>query len=229
MITPAVNPKIRRPIHVAMSRSPPMQAKEWPCPQPAQCLSGRKSANFCFYSLIRRLRGIGSACRDFFVCLNWGAMASKYVHEGTDTPRLLLQRTAAGDKEAFPALYRLYGPRVMAVVRKRVAEPELAEELVQDVFVAAWQSARGFRADLGDPELWLLGITQHKLHDHWRRLKRIAQAVGVPWDLEARESMPQPEVRLSIAQALYILSTDQRRVIDLIYAAGLTYSEAAPV
>lgn len=97
------------------------------------------------------------------------------------------------------------------------------------MFVAAWQSARGFRADLGDPELWLLGITQHKLHDHWRRLKRIAQAVGVPWDLEARESMPQPEVRLSIAQALYILSTDQRRVIDLIYAAGLTYSEAARV
>src|SRR2546425_11451344 len=107
--------------------------------------------------------------------------------KATDTPQLLLQRTVAGDKEAFHALYRLYGPRVMAVVRKRVAEPELAEELVQDVFVAAWQSARGFRADLGDPELWLLGITQHKLHDHWRRLKRIAQADALTWDRRATE------------------------------------------
>lgn len=164
------------------------------------------------------------------MCLNWGAMASKYVHEGTDTPRLLLQRTAAGDKEAFHALYRLYGPRVMAIVRKRVAEPQLAEELVQDVFVAAWQSARGFRADLGDPELWLLGITRHKLQDHWRRLRRIAEAVAMPWDPAARETpMPHPEVRLGIAQAICTLSTDQRRVIDLIYVAGLTYREAARV
>src|SRR5262249_16201888 len=130
-----------------------------------------------------------------FLCPSWGARAPKYVSEGTDTSGLLLQRTAAGDKEAFHALYRLYGPRVTAIVRKRVAEPRLAEELVQDVFVAAWQSARGFRADRGDPELWLLGITRHKLQDHWRRVRRIAEAVGMLEDREARETlMPNPEV-----------------------------------
>jgi RNA polymerase sigma-70 factor (ECF subfamily) len=157
-------------------------------------------------------------------------ISPKYVHEGTDPPRLLVQRTAAGDKEAFHALYRQYGPRVTAIIRRRVVEPEIAEELVQDVFVAAWQSALGYRSDLGDPELWLLGITRHKLQDHWRRVGRIAETVGIPWEGAPREApLPHPEVRLSIAQALGRLSIDQRRVIDLIYATGLTFREASRV
>jgi len=154
----------------------------------------------------------------------------KYMHQATDTPRLLLQRTAAGDKEAFRLLYLQYGPRVTAMVRRRIAVPELVEDLVQDVFVAAWQTAQGYRSDLGDPELWLLGITRHKLGDHWRRLGRIAEWAGVPWEEPAVEAaLPRPEVRLSIAQALGALSIEQRRVIDLIYGYGLTFTEAARV
>src|SRR5262244_3566612 len=112
------------------------------------------------------------------------------MHQAIDTPRLLLQRIAAGDKEAFQALYLRYGPRITAMVRSRIAEPEVAEELVQDVFVAAWQTAQGYRSDLGDPELWLLGIARHKLQDHWRRLRRLAEwaGVGVPWEDRAVEA-----------------------------------------
>jgi RNA polymerase sigma-70 factor (ECF subfamily) len=155
-------------------------------------------------------------------------IAPKYIHEEPDMPRLLLQRIAAGDKEAFHAFYRHYGPRVAAVVRKRVTEPQLAEELVQDIFVAAWQSAQGYRSDLGDPELWLFGIARHKLQDHRRRLGRIAETLGIP-SAGTRPDTPvlPPEVRLSIAQALGRLSVDQRRAIDLIYTAGLTFREAS--
>jgi RNA polymerase sigma-70 factor (ECF subfamily) len=148
--------------------------------------------------------------------------------EGTDTPRHLLQRTAAGDKEAFHALYRRYGPRVTAMVRRRIAEPELVEELVQDVFVAAWQTAQGYRSEFGDPERWFLGITRHKLQDHWRRLARIAEAASIPWPESVAETPGiHPEARLSIGQALGTLSTEQRRVIDLIYGYGLTFAETS--
>jgi len=148
--------------------------------------------------------------------------------EGTDTPGHLLQRIAAGDKEAFHALYLRYGPRVTALVRTRVDERELVEELVQDVFVAAWQTARSYRTDLGDPEHWLLGITRHKLQDHWRRLGRIAKTAGMPW-YESVVETPEshPEVRLSVAKAIGTLSAEQRRVIDLMYGYGLTCAEAA--
>src|SRR5262249_30836986 len=122
-----------------------------------------------------------------FLCAYTGPMSGvvppispKWAHGASDTSRLLLQRVAAGDKEAVHSLYREYGPRVAALVRKRVGEPQLAEELVQDIFVAAWQSAQGYRSDLGDPELWLLGIARHKLQDHWRRLRRLAERVRLP-------------------------------------------------
>ena len=155
-------------------------------------------------------------------------IAPKYLDEEPDMPRLLLQRIAAGDKEAFQAFYRHYGARVMAVVRKRVVEPPLAEELVQDIFVAAWQSAQGYRADLGDPELWLLGITRHKLQDHWRRLRRMADTLGIASTSSAHDVMfLAPETRLALAEALGRLTVDQRRVIDLVYTAGLTFSEAS--
>jgi RNA polymerase sigma-70 factor (ECF subfamily) len=99
---------------------------------------------------------------------------------------------------------------------------------VQDIFVAAWQSAQGYRSDLGDPGLWLLGITRHKLQDHWRRLGRIAETLGLPsTGVASRKPLLQPEVSVSIAQALGTLSFDQRRVIDLIYTAGLTFREAS--
>src|SRR5262249_5038204 len=152
----------------------------------------------------------------------------KYMVEGTDTPRHLLQRTAAGDKEAFEALYRRYGPRVTAMVRRRIAEPALVEELVQDVFVASWQTAQGYRSDLGDPERLLPGNPRHKLQDHWRRVARIAEAVGIPWPESVVETPRlDPEAQLSIGQALGTLNAEQRRVIDLIYGCGLSFAETA--
>src|SRR5262245_31888509 len=170
-----------------------------------------------------------------FLCVYTGAMsepvrpiAPKYLYGEPDMSRLLLQRIASGDKEAFYAFYRDYGPRVAAFVRKRVPEPQVVEELVQDVFVAAWQSAQGYRSDLGDPELWLFGITRHKLQDHWRQVGRIAETLGIFSTGAANDrSLLSPEIRLSVTQALAVLTVDQRRVIDLIYTAGLTFREAS--
>lgn len=151
------------------------------------------------------------------------------LEDGTDSAQMLLRRIAAGDREAFGALYRRYGPRVAAMVRRKVGAPHLVEELVQDIFIAAWQTAQGYRSDLGEPESWLLGITRHKLQDHWRRLARIAATVGIPSEGPPRGAMPDPAVGLSVAEALRSLSADQCRVIILLYGNGLTCAEAARV
>lgn len=142
--------------------------------------------------------------------------------------RWLLERVAKGDRDAFHAFYDCYGARVMAMVRRQVAVRQLAEELVQDVFVAAWLGARGYRGDMGDPERWLLGITRHKLQDHWRRLRGLVRAMGAHAEqvrLEAR--MADADLRLAVEEALSGLPADQRRVLDLIYQGGLTFAEAA--
>jgi RNA polymerase sigma-70 factor, ECF subfamily len=139
----------------------------------------------------------------------------------------MLQRVAEGDREAFHAFYDRYGARVMAMVRRRVVGHALAEELVQDVFVAAWLGAAGYREEMGAPERWLLGITHHKLQDHWRRMRGLARAVG---DLDRAgpvSSMASGETRLIVEEALAGLPKAQRRVLDLIYVGGLTFAETA--
>jgi RNA polymerase sigma-70 factor (ECF subfamily) len=156
-----------------------------------------------------------------------GASRSNFVDGAVDS-RWLLERVAKGDREAFHAFYDCYGARVMAMVRRHVAVRQLAEELVQDVFVAAWLGARDYREEMGDPGRWLLGITRHKLQDHWRRLRGLVRAVGAHAEqvrLEAR--MADTDLRLAIEEALSGLPPEQRRVVDLIYQGGLTFAETA--
>ncbi len=149
------------------------------------------------------------------------------VDEAPDAQQML-RRVAAGDREAFHAFYARYGARVMAMVRRQVGARQLAEELVQDVFVAAWLGAHGYREEMGDPERWLFGITRHKLQDHWRRLRGLVRTVGVHAEqvrLETRT--PDPDLPLAIEEALSGLPVEQRRVLDLIYQGGLTFAETA--
>lgn len=148
--------------------------------------------------------------------------------DGEVDSRRLLERVAKGDQQAFHAFYDCYGARVMAMVRRQIAMRQLAEEVVQDVFVAAWLGARGYRQEMGDPEHWLLGITRHKLQDHWRRLRGLARAMGAHAEqvrLDTR--MADTDSRLAIEEALSGLPAEQRRLLDLIYQSGLTFSEAA--
>ena len=142
--------------------------------------------------------------------------------------RRFLKRIGDGDREAFQAFYECYSPKVMVMVRRHGVVPQLAEELVQEVFVVVWLCARSYRDEIGHPERWLLGIARHKLQDHWRRLRGLARAMGpraaeVPMETQ----MESTDLRLAMEEALAGLPAEQRRVLDLIYQGGLTFAEAA--
>jgi RNA polymerase sigma-70 factor (ECF subfamily) len=64
---------------------------------------------------------------------------------------------------------------VYGYVRRRLfPRADLVEDLVQDVFLAAWQSLDKFRGD-SSLRSWVLGIARHKVEDHYRtRLKELA-------------------------------------------------------
>ena len=57
----------------------------------------------------------------------------------------LLHRVAAGDEAAFAELYDLYAPPVYNYLLRLVNERSVAEEILQEVFLAMWQSADRFR------------------------------------------------------------------------------------
>jgi len=143
-------------------------------------------------------------------------------------PSELLGRIAKGDRDAFQAFYHSYGARVMAMVRRHVATQPLAHELVQEVFVAAWLGARGYREETDDPERWLWGITRHKLQDHWRCMEGLVRAVLAHAEsIGVGARIPDPDVRLAVEKGFSGLPAEQRSVLELIYQGGLTPAEAA--
>lgn len=64
-----------------------------------------------------------------------------------------------------------FGDPLFRYALKRVGQRDLAEDLVQDTFVAALRSADGFQ---GRSKIltWLIGILRHKIADHMRKLAR---------------------------------------------------------
>lgn len=69
-----------------------------------------------------------------------------------------------------------YGDVLLRFALARVGRPDVAEDLVQETFLAAWRTRDSFdgRSSLGT---WLASILRHKLADHYRRRAR-QRAVG---------------------------------------------------
>src|SRR5262245_12367432 len=65
----------------------------------------------------------------------------------TDSERADVALAQAGDAQAFERLYRQQVPRIHSLVRRMVGGDADAEELVQDVFVRAWQRLGTFRGE----------------------------------------------------------------------------------
>lgn len=151
---------------------------------------------------------------------------------------VLLGRIAEGDLDAFQAFYGRYAGRVLAYARQLGRGADVAEDVVQEVFVAVWRRAASFRPDRGDPTGWLYTITRNKLVDHWRRQGETADLgeldgrwlAGSPEAADAANTADTAEasdLRVTMHQALARVAPDQRRAIEMAYFGGLTYEETA--
>lgn len=146
----------------------------------------------------------------------------------------LLLKTGRGNHEAFTEFYRLTSPRVFGVVRRVVLDPDLSEEVMQEVFVLVWQNAGRYNPDLGSPTGWLMTIAHRKAVDKVRswqsstnRDARWAEAEWQhPFD-EVAESVTDSMEALQVFDSMAVLSALQRESIVLAYFGCLTYREVA--
>jgi RNA polymerase sigma-70 factor, ECF subfamily len=97
----------------------------------------------------------------------------------------LVAELLLGDRKAAAQFVERFSGRVHSYVTSRMMpRADLAEDLVQDIFLAAWENLRDFRGQ-APLEAWLLGIARHKVEDHYRsRLRKLVsieeEAVEAP-------------------------------------------------
>jgi RNA polymerase sigma-70 factor, ECF subfamily len=85
----------------------------------------------------------------------------------------LLERVRAGDLNAFSELVRLYHTGVRVFIGAHVRDPAVLDDLLQDVFLRAFQGINRLR-DPGAFRSWLLGIAHHRTLEHVRERVRTA-------------------------------------------------------
>jgi RNA polymerase sigma-70 factor (ECF subfamily) len=143
----------------------------------------------------------------------------------------LLARMDAGDRAALELLYRRHAAWLGARLRARTPSRDLAEEALQDTFLAAWRGAGSFRGD-GDVGAWLWGIAVRRLVSLSR--KRRLPTVGLDDAGQPVHDGPGPEdVALGaeeserVRRAVARLPDDQRAAITAVVYQGLSVSEVA--
>ena len=149
----------------------------------------------------------------------------------------LIARMTQGDPEAVGALYDRYARPAFSLARRICGDEGLAEEVVQEVFVAVWKDPGRFDPARGRFSSWLLTLTHHKSVDAVRRANAASRrAVAMTFEEDERAVPPAPGadqqalgavVAGQVRDALAQLPDEQRKALCLMYYGGYTQREVA--
>ena len=178
-------------------------------------------------------------------------MADRHVGEPDDA--VLVRAVAAGSEDALAALYDRHVNGIHAVALRLTNDRQLAEEVVQETFLALWNRAELFDPALASLATWLRTIARNRTVDRLRAAGRRPPLVPLPGNGDEGEpdagfdrvgvdaiviggaaGEPGPEaaaeaadMRAAVATALATMPDVERAVIVLAYREGLTQSEIA--
>lgn len=150
-----------------------------------------------------------------------------------DPGRLLIRVAATQDRDAFVELFEHYAPRVKAMMIRRGASRDRAEDLAQETLLRVWRKAGQYDPVRATASAWVYAIARNVSVDVARREGRAstwAEAENVPEEADPEE----PEGQLIAAEredvvrsTIVALPSDQLRVVRLSFFDGLAHAEIA--
>ena len=150
----------------------------------------------------------------------------------------LMQQISYRDLEAFRVLYDRYGDLVYSTALRIVRDVQLAQDMVQEIFLKIWRKPESYVAERGRFATWLISIARNRAVDEIRSRKRRYRHETASPEQQGRElpasDQDDPALTAELADqrrlvlaALAELPPEQRRVIELAYFGGLTQQEIA--
>ena len=144
----------------------------------------------------------------------------------------LVALVARSDDVALGELYDRFGRVAYGLARRVLRDDALAEDAVQEAFLAVWRSAPRFVPERSKASTWLLTLVHRRAVDVVRREERRR---AEPLDDRGEEPGGEgadTEVWLQlererVQKALQALPDAQREAIELAYYGGFTQSELA--
>lgn len=147
----------------------------------------------------------------------------------------LAVRLRRGDADALAELYDRHGAPAFRMAHRITANRALAEEVVQEAFLAVWRSDR-YLGEMGSLRAWLFALVHHKAVDAVRRESSIAtrQTAHAAREPRVNTATMNPEAAIlddirdeAVRAALSELPREQREALVLAYFGGHTQREIA--
>lgn len=143
-----------------------------------------------------------------------------------------LQGLQNNDERVIAQLYQRFSPPLYAFILSRVKDAEVAENLLQDVFVKAWRNSGQYDASKGRLFIWMYKICSNCCIDYLRSKQHRINKQSVysgDWPDSLRHYVASglmPD-RIGLRNMLNQLSIDEKEVLELVYFKGFTQAEVA--
>jgi RNA polymerase sigma-70 factor, ECF subfamily len=147
----------------------------------------------------------------------------------------LVQLVPDGHAAAFEVIYERHADAAFSLAYRMCGLRPVAEEVVQESFLALWRSGARYDRTRGSVRTWILGIVHNRAVDALRRRavsdRGRVEEEGIEERLAAPERTDLEFVRRDeareVREALAGLPAEQSRVIELAYFGGLTHAQIA--
>ena len=160
------------------------------------------------------------------------SMRKQHAHLSDEA---LVALVARGDEDALGELYDRVGRIAYGLAMRVLRDDRLAEDAVQEGFLAVWRSAAGFRAERAKASTWILTLVHRRAVDLVRREER-RRAEPLTKEAAANEGAAAEATdeaawlrfeRERVQAALSQLPDVQREALELAYYGGYSQSELA--
>jgi RNA polymerase sigma-70 factor (ECF subfamily) len=157
--------------------------------------------------------------------------------ESEPTEGQIIRRVVDGDQQALADLYDRWARPAFSLARRVCADEGLAEDVVQEAFIALWRDPGRFNPEQGTFGTWLLTLVHHKAVDTVRRESAVRRRTvptsedGEEWSSILGPGADQAAMGAVVAgqvrDALCRLPDEQREALALAYYGGYTQREVA--
>ena len=152
--------------------------------------------------------------------------------------RIWLQGAANRDAAAFRSLYDATSAKLFGFALRILIKRELAEEVMQESFVAIWHNAASYQSQLAAPMTWMTTIVRNKAYDLLRRSDDAAELDSDQFNADIMNALHDPAATpiealtisrdaKALAFCMSALEGMHRQVLGLAFFHDLSHSEVA--
>jgi len=144
----------------------------------------------------------------------------------------LVEQFKQKDEKAFSSLYNMYSDSMLGVIFNIVKDTAIAEEVMQDVFIKAWNNSSSYSAKKGRFFTWILNIARNAAIDKIRSKTYKESNKNLNSDffvdiIESTDNLDNSTDAIGIRKIVSRLADKCKKIIDLLYLKGYTQKEAS--